>query len=379
MSLLLNEEQTLLKDYTHSFFGEKLPISALRALRDGKNETGFDRDLWRQMAEMGWAGVLLPETYGGVDFGYKGLGQVLEESGRTLAATPLVSTVLLSAPLVLEVGSDAQKQNILPAIVSGDLILALALEETPRHTPANTALHAEADSDGYILNGAKTFVLDGHIADQLIVVTRTSGAPGDVDGLSMFLVDGGANGLTRKRTTLVDSRNAANLTFNNVRVEPDALLGPVDRAYGALEAILDGARIGLAAEMLGSGLEAFKRTIEYLKIREQFGVPIGSFQALKHRAALMFCELELTKSTVLEALTALDEKRSDVPQLASLAKAKACEMIELVTNEAVQMHGGIGMTDEEEIGFFMKRARVAQQTFGDAGFHRDRYATLMGF
>ncbi|HIF08590.1 MAG TPA: acyl-CoA dehydrogenase [Sneathiellales bacterium] len=379
MSLLLNEEQTLLKDYTHSFFGEKLPISALRALRDGKNETGFDRDLWRQMAEMGWAGVLLPETYGGVDFGYKGLGQVLEESGRTLAATPLVSTVLLSAPLVLEVGSDAQKQNILPAIVSGDLILALALEETPRHTPANTALHAEADSDGYILNGAKTFVLDGHIADQLIVVTRTSGAPGDVDGLSMFLVDGGANGLTRKRTTLVDSRNAANLTFNNVRVEPDALLGPVDRAYGALEAVLDGARIGLAAEMLGSGLEAFKRTIEYLKIREQFGVPIGSFQALKHRAALMFCELELTKSTVLEALTALDEKRSDVPQLASLAKAKACEMIELVTNEAVQMHGGIGMTDEEEIGFFMKRARVAQQTFGDAGFHRDRYATLMGF
>jgi acyl-CoA dehydrogenase len=331
------------------------------------------------MAEMGWAGVLLPETYGGVDFGYKGLGQVLEESGRTLAATPLVSTVLLSAPLVLEVGSDAQKQNILPAIVSGDLILALALEENPRHTPANTALQAEADSDGYILNGAKTFVLDGHIADQLIVVTRTSGAPSDVDGLSMFLVDGGANGLTRKRTTLVDSRNAANLTFNNVRVGPDALLGPVDRAYGALEAVLDGARIGLAAEMLGSGLEAFKRTIEYLKIREQFGVPIGSFQALKHRAALMFCELELTKSTVLEALTALDENRSDVPQLASLAKAKACEMIELVTNEAVQMHGGIGMTDEEEIGFFMKRARVAQQTFGDAGFHRDRYATLMGF
>jgi alkylation response protein AidB-like acyl-CoA dehydrogenase len=379
MSLLLNEEQTLLKDSAHSFFGEKLPISALRALRDGKNETGFDRDLWRQMAEMGWAGVLLPETYGGVDFGYKGLGQVLEESGRTLAATPLVSTVLLSAPLVLEVGSDAQKQNILPAIVSGDLILALALEETPRHTPANTALHAESDSDGHILNGAKTFVLDGHIADQLIVITRTSGAPGDVDGLSMFLVDGGANGLTRKRTTLVDSRNAANLTFNNVRVGPDALLGPVDRAYGVLEAVLDGARIGLAAEMLGSGLEAFKRTIEYLKIREQFGVPIGSFQALKHRSALMFCELELTKSTVLEALTALDENRSDVPQLASLAKAKACEMIELVTNEAVQMHGGIGMTDEEEIGFFIKRARVAQQTFGDAGFHRDRYATLMGF
>lgn len=379
MSMLLNEEQTLLKDAAHGFFEEKLPIPALRKLRDDKDTTGFDRDRWREMAEMGWAGVLVPEAYGGVDFGYKGLGQILEESGRTLAASPLVSTVLLCAPLVLAAGNEIQKQEILGAIVGGERVLALALEESQRHAPTRITTTAEKIGDGYRLNGAKTFVLDGHVADQMIVVARTSGANDDPRGLSLFLVDGDAKGLTRKRTIMVDSRNAANITLDNVVVGADALLGPFDDGFSVLEPVLDGARIGLAAEMLGNGLEAFERTLEYLKMREQFGVPIGSFQALKHRAALMFCEIELTKSAVLEALTALDEKRNDVPQLASLAKAKACEMLELVSNEAVQLHGGIGMTDEEEIGFFLKRARVAQQAFGDAIFHRDRYATLMGF
>ena len=375
MSMLLNEEQTLLKDSARGFFEEKLPIAALRALRDSKDQTGFDRDLWGEMAEMGWAGVLIPEAYGGVEFGYKGLGQVLEEAGRTLAASPLVSTVLLCGPLILAAGSEEQKQEILPAIASGDRIMALALEEAPRHAPTKITTRAEKITDGYSLCGQKTFVLDGHVADQLIVVARTSGEPGDQHGLSLFVVDGNAKGLTCTRTVMVDSRNAANLTLENV---PANLLGPMDEGLSVLEPVLDGARIGLAAEMLGSGLEAFERTLEYLKIREQFGVPIGSFQALKHRASLMFCEIELTKSAVLEALTALDENRNDIAMLASLSKAKACELVELISNEAVQLHGGIGMTDEEEIGFFMKRARVAQQTFGDAGFHRDRYATLMG-
>jgi alkylation response protein AidB-like acyl-CoA dehydrogenase len=377
--MLLTEEQTLLKDAARGFFGEKMPIPNLRGLRDGKDPTGFDRDLWAEMADMGWAGVLVPEAYGGVDFGYKGLGQILEESGRTLAASPLVSTVLVCAPLILAAGNEAQKQEILGAVGSGERILALALDETPRHAPTRIATSAQKKGDGYSLNGAKIFVLDGHVADQLIVVARTSGATDDPRGLSLFLVDGNAKGLTRTRTRMVDSRNAANLSLDQVEVGADAVLGPIDDGFAALEPVLDGARIGLAAEMLGSGLEAFERTVAYLKMREQFGVPIGSFQALKHRAALMFCEIELTKSAVLEALTALDEKRNDVPQLASIAKAKACEMLELVSNEAIQMHGGIGMTDEEEIGFFLKRARVAQQTFGDAGFHRDRYASLMGF
>jgi acyl-CoA dehydrogenase len=177
---------------------------------------------------------------------------------------------------------------------------------------------------------------------------------------------------------MVDSRNAARLRFERVRVPAEALLGTADAAFPALDHALDGARAGLAAEMLGGIQEAFERTLAYLKLRRQFGVPIGSFQALKHRAAQMFCEIELTRSAVLAALAALDAGDGDAALLASLAKARACDTFELVSNEAVQMHGGIGMTDAEEIGFFMKRARVAQQTFGDAGFHRARYAALRG-
>ena len=186
-------------------------------------------------------------------------------------------------------------------------------------------------------------------------------------------------GITRTRSFMVDSRNAARIRFHDVAVGADAVLGEVDQGAGVLEQVLDRGRIGLAAEMLGSAAEAFDRTLNYLKTRKQFGVPIGSFQALKHRAAEMFCEIELAKSVVLDSLSGLDERRNDVAQLASLAKARLSDTLFLVSNEGVQMHGGIGMTDEEEIGFFMKRARVAQATFGDAAFHRDRYATLEGF
>jgi len=379
MSMLLNEEQTLLKSSAAEFFAAKSPVKALRALRDAGDSTGYDRALWREMAEMGWAGILIPEAYGGVDFGYKGLGQVLEEAGRTLVASPLESTVLLASPLIRAAGSEAQKRALLPGIASGELVVALALDEHPRHAPGQIAARAEPRGETFVLNGRKCCVLDGHVADHLIVVARTDGAAGAPAGLSAFLVPRAAPGLSCVRTPMVDSRNAANVALNDVTVPAEALLGPPGGAGEFLEPVLDGARVGLAAQMLGSGLEAFERTVKYLKLRTQFGVAIGSFQALKHRAALMYCELELTISAVLEALTALDAGRSDVPELASLAKAQACEMLELVTNEAIQLHGGIGMTDAEEIGFFLKRARVAQQLLGDAGFHRDRYATLRGF
>ena len=379
MSLLLNEEQTLLKSSACEFFSDKAAVKTLRKLRDEQDATGFDRRLWREVAAMGWAGILIPETYGGVGFGYQGLGQILEEGGRTLTASPLISSVLVASPLILAAGSEQQKQTLLPALASGETLVTLALDERPRHAPTHIMTTARRTSAGYVLNGRKIFVLDGHVADHLIVVARTAGSPDGEAGLSCFLVEGNAVGVTRQRTIMVDGRNAANLVFEQVVLANDALLGPLDDAFPLLEPVLDGARIGLAAEMLGSGLEAFERTLNYLKLRTQFGVPIGSFQALKHRAALMHCEIELTTSTVLEALSALDERRTDLGPLASLAKAKACEMLELVTSEAVQMHGGIGMTDAEEIGFFLKRARVAQQIFGDASFHRDRYATLMGF
>ncbi len=379
MTLLLNDEQRMLKSAARDFFTTRLPVAALRRLRDEDNAEGFDRAAWREMADLGWAGVLVPETWGGSNFGYTGLGQVLEEAGRTLAASPLVATALVSAPLLAACGSPAQKDALLPALTAGERLCTVALEEGPRHAPATVALRATQEGDRWVLHGTKTFVLDGHVADDLLVVARTTGMPGDEHGLSLFLVPGEFPGLRRIRTRMVDNRNAARLVFDGARLGPDALLGAADAAFAPLDRALDGARAGIAAEMLGGCREAFERTLNYLRFRRQFGVPIGSFQALKHRAAQMFCEIELTRSAVLAALAALDAGDASAPLLASLAKTRACETFELVSNEAVQMHGGIGMTDAEEIGFFLKRARVAQQTFGDASFHRDRYARLRGF
>jgi alkylation response protein AidB-like acyl-CoA dehydrogenase len=379
MNLVLNDEEAILKRGAHEYFGERLPVAALRRLRDGQDADGFERAAWAEMADMGWAGVLLPEAYGGAAFGYRGLGQILEEAGRTLAASPLVATALTTAPLVLSTGNEAQREAILPAVAAGECLLALALDEGARHAPHRIATTCTAVDGGLRLDGTKVFVLDGHIADHFVVVARSRGAVDDTDGLSLLLVPADAAGIRVTRTAMVDSRNAARIVFEGVTVGADAVLGTLGDGHAALERALDGARAGLAAEMLGSGLEAFERTVAYLKLREQFGQKIGAFQALKHRAALMYCEIELTRSAVLAALDALDAGSAEAPALASLAKAQACEMLELVSNEAVQMHGGIGMTDAEEIGFFLKRARVAQQTFGDAAFHRDRYARLAGF
>ena len=379
MSMVLNDEQRMLKAAAQDFFATRLPVSVLRHLRDTQDADGFDRAAWREMAALGWAGVLVPEAHGGADFGYVGLGQILEEAGRTLAASPLVATALIAAPLLASAGSAAQQNRLLGALAAGERLFALALDEGPRHAPAQTALRASAVDDALVLNGAKHFVLDGHVADEIIVVARTAGAPGSTAGLTLLLVPANTPGLSRTRVSMVDSRNAAHLEFRDVKLGADAMLGAPHAGYAQLEPALDGACAGLAAEMLGSTQEAFERTLAYLKLRQQFGVAIGSFQALKHRAAQMLCEIELTRSAVLAALVALDERRAEAPLLASLAKAKACDTAELVSNEAVQMHGGIGMTDAGETGLFLKRARVAQQSFGDAGFHRARYARLQGF
>ena len=379
MNLTLNDEQTILKHGAHEFFKERMPVTQLRELRDRDDGIGFERALWREMAGLGWAGILIPEDHGGAGFGYKGMGQVMEEAGRTLAASPLASTALLAAPLLLASASEAQQASLLPAMAAGDLLMALAHDEAPRHAPTRIATQVDKRGSGFVLNGAKTFVIDGHVAEHLIVVARSSGARDARAGISLFLVDAKTRGVMCTRTHMVDNRNAAQISFDHVELAADALLGTLDAGYGPLEKVLDGARAALAAEMLGTGLETFERTLAYLKLRRQFGVVIGTFQALKHRAALMFCELELTRSAVLGALDALDNGHRDSAALCSLAKAKACDMLELISAEAVQMHGGIGMTDAEEIGFFLKRARVAQQWLGDASFHRDRYASLLGF
>ena len=233
--------------------------------------------------------------------------------------------------------------------------------------------------EGYVLNGSKCFVLDGHNADRLIVVARSHGEARETEGLSLFVVDGNASGVTRTRTIMADSRNAANIQLNNVTVSASNLLGEVGKGWSVLEPVLDRGRVALAAEMMGYALESFERTVNYLKEREQFGVLIGTFQSLQHRAAHIQSELELSRSVLLQALSSVDDSPEDLPVMASLAKSRLNELVKLVTNEAVQMHGGIGVTDDLEIGFFLKRARSAMQIFGDTGYHKDRYATLNGY
>jgi alkylation response protein AidB-like acyl-CoA dehydrogenase len=379
MPLILSSEARMVRDTAHEFFKDRAPITALRKLRDTNDPDGFSRGLWRVMAELGWTGFLVPEDHGGTEFGVVGLAQVMEAAGRCLTASPLMSTALIGASLLTMAGTDDQKSEHLPALVAGERLFALALEEGSRHQPYVIATKAEKHGASYRLNGQKVFVLDGHIADVLIVAARTSGGRNDRDGITLFLVPADAAGVERSRTIMIDSRNAARVRLLDVDVGADAVLGRVDGGADVLDRVLDRARACLAAESLGSAAEAFERTVQYLKDRKQFGVPIGSFQALKHRAAQMFCEVEITRSAVIAACSALDENANDAAALAVLAKGKANDTLDLCGNEGVQMHGGIGMTDEHEIGFFMKRARVARATFGDSAFCRDRYAALMGY
>ena len=379
MALVLDEDQALIKDTAREFCATRAPVAQLRSLRDQGDALGYCAETWSAMAELGWAGIVLPEEYGGTGFGWMALGAVLEEQGRQLSASPLFATVVLGSSALLLGGNDAQRTTLLPAIAAGELTLALALEERPHHAPFASALRAESDGADWRLNGRKLFVIDGHSADQLLVVARTAGVPGDRNGLSLFLVDGNAEGVTRTRTMMVDARNAANIEFSNVSVSADALVGSLDAGSDVLEPLLDRARICMAAEMLGTTLAAFEQTLAYLKERKQFGALIGSFQAIKHRAADMFTEIELARSTVLDALSALDEARDDVSRAASLAKAKIGEVLNTVSLEALQMHGGVGMTDDFDVGLFLKRARVQEQAFGDMRFHRSRYAELAGF
>lgn len=379
MALVLSEEQTMLKDMAKDFFAEQVPVTNLRKLRDEEDENGYDKEVWQQIVELGFAGILIPEEQGGTGFGPMGLGIVMKEAGRTLAATPLYATAVLGAGLVLKAGSEAQKANLLPKIAAGELLMALALEERNHHNPAAVATTATKDGGDYVLNGEKTFVLDGHIADKLIVVARSGGSAGDTQGLSMFLVDANADGVSVQRTIMVDHRNSANVKLENVKVSANALLGGEGGAFADLEPLLDLGRICMAAEMLGGAETVFDTTLDYLKERKQFGKIIGTFQALQHRAAEMFCEIEICQSVLLDALSALDERRNDIPQLASLAKARIGDAARLITNEGVQLHGGIGMTDAVDIGLFIKRARVQAQIFGDSGYHRDRYADIGGY
>lgn len=379
MPLVLTEEQEMLRGSARGFLDEKAPVSALRKLRDTESSDGFDRGLWKEMAEMGWAGILVEEEYSGADFGFVGAGVLAEEMGRTLTASPFLSTSVLAATALKKLGSEAQKQENLPNIAAGKALYALAVDEHRKHGPVKTAMKAEKHGNGFKLSGDKTFVADGHVADKIIVAARSAGAPGEQDGLTLFLIDAKSKGIEVERTQMVDSRNAARIKFDGVEATGDDVLGEVDGGYMALEGVLNAGRAGLAAEMSGSAQQAFEMTVSYLKERKQFGTEIGTFQALQHRAAHLYSEIELAKSAVLKALQDLDAHYGMAGPICSLAKAKAGEVAKLASQEAVQMHGGIGMTDEFDIGFYMKRIRVAQEMFGDAAFHADRLAQMRGY
>lgn len=378
MTFVLTEDQQMLRDTAIAFARDELPVAHLRKLRDS-GANGVDPDTRGKLAELGFFGVLIGEDMGGVGMGMTALGQVMEAQGRTLAATPLLQTAVLGASVVALGGSEALKAEWLPKIASGEVTTALAVDEGTHHAPLNIATEAESNGQGYTLNGAKRFVTDGHHADVFIVAARTFGEPGQAHGITLFIVPKDAKGLTVTPLDTVDAHGAADLTLEDVTVGEADIVGAVDAGWDVLEPTLDRGRIALAAEMLGSASAAFEMTLEYLQTRKQFGQLIGSYQSLQHRAAKMYTDLELVRSCVGAALGAVDEQSDNVAELASLAKARASELIHLVSNETVQFHGGIGMTDEHDSGLYMKRARVQEALLGGASYHRDRYGRLKGF
>jgi alkylation response protein AidB-like acyl-CoA dehydrogenase len=375
----VNDVTAALQATVRKWARERLPIAQLRALRDSDDAVGFGRDAWREWAELGLAGVTIDEPWGGSALGYRALGLAVTELGRSLAPLPWLSALLGGGAIALG-GSDALRRTELPALCAGERLLSLAHDEGTRHRRHRVACRAERVATGFRLRGGKTMVLDGHVADLLIVSARSAGDDDARDGLTLFAVDARAPGLTVTRSHVVDSRNAARVQLDDVVVGEAAVLGAFQRGAEILDPLLDRATIVLAAEMLGSLEEVFARTLAHLKSRRQFGVAIGSFQALQHRAARAWCEIELTRALVAEALEVVDgEDAALTARLACAVKARASDAFILCASEAVQMHGGLGVTDELDIGLFYKRAHVAAQLLGDSAYQRDRFARLSGY
>jgi alkylation response protein AidB-like acyl-CoA dehydrogenase len=377
VQLVLTEDQELLAKTASDFVRTHSPIKRARALRDARDPVGFSRDLWKQMADLGWVGILIPEEYGGAGMGLADLAVVLEALGRVLAPEPFLSTVLLAGQGLTLIGSEEQKRTWLPVIATGEKILTVAYQEArSRYDVDQVATRAERDGMAWRISGEKIQVLDGPSADGFIVSARTAGEANHLNGMSLFLVPRDIPGLTVIPQHRLDSRAAALVSFNNVTIGADSIMGSLGEGYNILSQMVDRATVGLCAEMMGGMSQIFDDTMDYLKTRQQFGVLIGTFQALKHRAARLFMELELARSSVMAAARATDEGSADCVSLVSLAKARCSDAYILAANEGVQMHGGIGMTDEHDVGFYLKRARVAEMTFGDAAWHRERWASL---
>ncbi|RYY26521.1 MAG: acyl-CoA dehydrogenase [Sphingomonadales bacterium] len=368
MPLYLNDDQQMLRDTTKDFVAEHAPVSHMRALRDANDATGFSRDLWKQFAEMGFTGILIPESDGGLGLGHIEAGVVLEEIGRNLSPSPFLSTAVAA---VEALKGTAHAARWFPGILAGETVAALAIDESHKHN-GRIEMQAERSGNGFRLTGTKTFVAHGHIADLILVAAKTA------NGVTLFAVPNDAKGLTATPERLADASLAAHLKFDDVEVDADAVIGEVDAGDAPLARLLAAGRTGAAAELLGVGGGAADMTVNYLKERKQFGLLIGSFQALQHRAAHLYSEMEVARAAVLKAAQLLDSGE-DATQAVSVAKAMTGLATTLAVQEGVQMHGGIGMTDEYDIGFYMKRARVLAEMFGDSNFHANALAEAAGY
>jgi alkylation response protein AidB-like acyl-CoA dehydrogenase len=375
MPLYLNDDQTALQDTIRDFVADHAPVTHMRALRDSKDAAGFSRDLWKSFAEMGFTGILIDEAEGGLGLGHVEAGVVLEEIGRNLSPSPFLATAVAA---VEALKGTAHAARWFPGILAGETVTALAIDEAAKHRDT-IGLQAERSGNGFKLTGKKQFVTHGHVADLLIVAARTTGNADDAKGITLFAIPKGAANLTATPERLADASLAARLEFDGVEVDADAVIGEVDHGRSPLDRLLRAGRTGAAAELLGVGGGAMDMTVGYLKERKQFGALIGSFQALQHRAAHLYSEMEVARAAVLKAQQLLDAGSDAADTAVSVAKAMTGMATTLSVQEGVQMHGGIGMTDEYDIGFYMKRARVLAEMFGDANFHADRIARAAGY
>ena len=363
--MILNEEQSMLRDTLLDLLAEQSPPAALRDWRDRDGIASFNPELWQQLAELGLGALALPEQHGGLGFGYLGLGAAMEALGRNLSLTPLVGSSVLAGELIARAGSQQQCNDWLPAIATGT-VFAVAIDEGSHHNP--TQLHTQLKDDK--LNGRKTMVLNADCAEQYLVIANSD------QGRVVAVVAANSAGLECTTEQLMDGSCVSTLCFDNV--QPQALLGESECAQAISDA-LDISALATAAEQLGGAEALLEQTVVFLNEREQFGVKIGSFQALQHRCAQLFCDLELAKSALAGALYQLDNGRVELAKMASQAKALANDIYLKTSNEATQLHGGMGVTDEMDIGLYLKRSRVCNQLFGDSRYHCDRFATLSGF
>lgn len=379
MNFDLSEEQQILVDTVAKFVKDDSPVERFRKLRE--SERGWEADAWARMGEMGWLGVAFPEEQGGFGGRFVDLALILEQLGRGLVPEPVIPSVVLAGGLLSKLGSDAQRESFLAPMIEGKTSLALAYaERQSRYELADCRTAAKRAGAGWSISGEKVWVLNGHAADAIVVVARTSGGAQDSSGLSLFVVDGNAKGVTRIRVPGMDGHRTAIVRLENVEVGADRLLGPEGGALPHLEWAIDRGAAAACAEGQGCVQELFERTVAYLKQRVQFGVPIGSFQALQHRAADMYAETELCKSSMLLAAIQADADDAETRKAEiSTAKLQLSRGGWFVQENAIQLFGGIGVTDEQDEGLFFKRLRVLQGLFGDADHHADRYQRLSRF